>query len=468
MKTLKYLFVRLILILILPLPPSFPAMAYYNQTLDNGVDKFKYNLSGELVFKGNLYRSDACTFETVKKEFKGKANLKDYNVPIKKIEISGIELKQNINQGLYIEVDNLAGSKNKEYNISVHVSFWDYDSGMFGRQMTNDIYESKNKKLIQGLDIPEGADEAQINIVYYAKGSAFIVKFISHISGEKTKYKNPCEGRVLIDSKIRLNDWYGNVWIRPNCEEDDAYEFLYVETVIYEDDRIKTDEESCAILGLEDMSTYVLKPNSTIIIHTEDANISKWEMLKGVMLTNIKKMAEGKSLEVEMTQCVAGGEGTIFVTSETSKGSRVYLLVGKASVKNKKTGKKIQLKPGQVVTMKNETSKVQKFNVEALAKSFGVPQDELKNHYTNKKAPKYNVKDICKPNKSGNKKNGDKNNGNKLSGHEITIVGTKTGRNGETIFICQDSDDEYDTPIEMPESFLLPAIHHAGLPDEIA
>ena len=62
----------------------------------------------------------------------------------------------------------------------------------------------------------------------------------------------------------------------------------------------------------------------------------------------------------------------------------------------------------------------------------------------------------------------DKNNGNKLSGHEITIVGTKTGRNGETIFICQDSDDEYDTPIEMPESFLLPAIHHAGLPDEIA
>lgn len=62
----------------------------------------------------------------------------------------------------------------------------------------------------------------------------------------------------------------------------------------------------------------------------------------------------------------------------------------------------------------------------------------------------------------------DKDNGNKLAGHEITIVGTKTDKNGETIFICQDSDDEYDTPIEMPESFLLPAIHHAGLPEEIA
>ncbi|MCQ2743770.1 MAG: hypothetical protein MJ230_03110 [bacterium] len=62
----------------------------------------------------------------------------------------------------------------------------------------------------------------------------------------------------------------------------------------------------------------------------------------------------------------------------------------------------------------------------------------------------------------------DPDNDNRLSGHEITIVGTKTNAKGETIFICQDSDDDVDKPIEMPESFLLPAIHHAGLPDEIA
>lgn len=62
----------------------------------------------------------------------------------------------------------------------------------------------------------------------------------------------------------------------------------------------------------------------------------------------------------------------------------------------------------------------------------------------------------------------DPENDDKLAGHEITIVGTKTAMNGETIFICQDSDDEYDKPIEMPESFLLPKIHHAGLPEEIA
>lgn len=62
----------------------------------------------------------------------------------------------------------------------------------------------------------------------------------------------------------------------------------------------------------------------------------------------------------------------------------------------------------------------------------------------------------------------DPQNDGKLAGHEITIVGYKIKPNGEGVFICQDSDDDKATPIEMTESFLLPKIHHAGLPDEIA
>lgn len=62
----------------------------------------------------------------------------------------------------------------------------------------------------------------------------------------------------------------------------------------------------------------------------------------------------------------------------------------------------------------------------------------------------------------------DPENDGKLAGHEITIVGYKTAPNGEGIFICQDSDDDISKPIEMSESFLLPKIHHAGLPEEVA
>lgn len=62
----------------------------------------------------------------------------------------------------------------------------------------------------------------------------------------------------------------------------------------------------------------------------------------------------------------------------------------------------------------------------------------------------------------------DPENDNKLAGHEITIVGYKVRPNGEGVFICQDSDDDISAPIEMSENFLLPKIHHAGLPDSIA
>ena len=62
----------------------------------------------------------------------------------------------------------------------------------------------------------------------------------------------------------------------------------------------------------------------------------------------------------------------------------------------------------------------------------------------------------------------DPENDNRLAGHEITIVGYKSNEKGEGIFICQDSDDDIAAPIEMSEKYLLPKIHHAGLPDEIA
>lgn len=62
----------------------------------------------------------------------------------------------------------------------------------------------------------------------------------------------------------------------------------------------------------------------------------------------------------------------------------------------------------------------------------------------------------------------DPTNDNKLAGHEITIVSYKKKPDGELVFICQDSDDDKAEPIEMSEKELLPKIHHAGIPEEIA
>ena len=54
-----------------------------------------------------------------------------------------------------------------------------------------------------------------------------------------------------------------------------------------------------------------------------------------------------------------------------------------------------------------------------------------------------------------------------VNGHEITIIGTKVGKDGKTIFICNDTDDNLSKSIEYTEDYLLPKIHHAALPKEV-
>jgi hypothetical protein len=157
-----------------------------------------------------------------------------------------------------------------------------------------------------------------------------------------------------------------------------------LDDVVYENDRIKTEEESGAILGLEDMSTYVIKPESVLIIHTEEGNESKFEMLIGSMWTNIKKMAAGKSLEVEMSQCVCGINGTIVAFEERGGKSNIYLFAGAVTVTSKKGSNRVRLTPGQTSSVgSNGKVAVQEFDIEKGAKKFGISMDDIRNHYSN-------------------------------------------------------------------------------------
>lgn len=59
------------------------------------------------------------------------------------------------------------------------------------------------------------------------------------------------------------------------------------------------------------------------------------------------------------------------------------------------------------------------------------------------------------------------NNNTIINGHEITVIGTRTDKNGKMIFICNDTDDNVSKPIEYSEDYLLPKIHHAALPQSV-
>lgn len=52
-------------------------------------------------------------------------------------------------------------------------------------------------------------------------------------------------------------------------------------------------------------------------------------------------------------------------------------------------------------------------------------------------------------------------------GHEITIIGTEQAKNGQLVFIYNDTDDLYAGPQKMAASELIPKIHHAGISNKV-
>jgi len=263
------------------------------------------------------------------------------------------------------------------------------------------------------LQVPEGTEEVSASITFKARRSnrtvpggysgkdliCFVSWFVragaptTIVPGPSTTqpvddcncdYIKDDKGYNLIDSHIRFNDFYGQVMYRPNWKDDDEYEFADIDAVLYECYRIKTWEDSEAILGLEDMSTYTIKEESIVVIRTEEDKTTRFEMIVGALWGNVKKMIRGESIKCEMSQCVAGISGTIVAYEEKNGVSSVYLFAGKVDVTSKKTKKKQVLQPGQTTSVgKDGKIVVKKFNIEQGAKKFGIPMSEIRNHYSN-------------------------------------------------------------------------------------
>lgn len=172
---------------------------------------------------------------------------------------------------------------------------------------------------------------------------------------------SPCYGRDGVDSGIKFSDLYGEVSVRPNAEDDEAYEFAELDMTLFVDDRIRTKEESGAILSMADMSTFVIKPESIVILNTASGKENKIELLAGNIWVNVKKMVSDGTMEVEMSQAVAGIKGTN-ITCSTSRGEdRIQVLRGQAEVMIKETKEKIDVKEGEELVVKagGKTEKVE-------------------------------------------------------------------------------------------------------------
>jgi hypothetical protein len=165
---------------------------------------------------------------------------------------------------------------------------------------------------------------------------------------------------------VRFGDLHGEVNVRPNSEDDDAYIFAELKTPLKHDDRIKTLPKSGAILSFSDMSTFVMKEDSVIVLDIANEKNTKIGLVAGNIWVNLKKMVADGSMEIEMSQAVAGLKGTNITCSTRGGEDRIQVLRGIASVLIKQTQQRIEVKEGEELIVKSG-GKTEKIEIDVAA-----------------------------------------------------------------------------------------------------
>jgi hypothetical protein len=172
-------------------------------------------------------------------------------------------------------------------------------------------------------------------------------------------------------SGVRFGDLHGEVNVRPNSEDDDAYVFAELTTPLRHDDRIRTSPRSGAILSFSDMTTFVMKEETIIVLDVVSERESKIGLFAGNVWVNLKKMVADGSLEIEMSQAVAGIKGTNITCSSDGTEDRIQVLRGMAEVMIKETKEIIELLEGEeIIIKKGAKPEKQQINVEEVQKKW--------------------------------------------------------------------------------------------------
>jgi hypothetical protein len=134
---------------------------------------------------------------------------------------------------------------------------------------------------------------------------------------------------------------------------------------------VRTSEDSSAIIGFGDLSTFELKPESTILITTPPATDSKIKLVLGNIWINVKKMAKNGTMEVDMSQAVAGIKATTLVLHEDGKNSTLKVIDGTVAFTSKADKKTTLIATGETIAANKSGSQVkQTFDVAAETKSW--------------------------------------------------------------------------------------------------
>ena len=154
------------------------------------------------------------------------------------------------------------------------------------------------------------------------------------------------------DSGARFSDLSGEIDVRPQANEED-WKIAKLEMVLNVDDHVKTAEKSTAIISFADMTTFVMKPQSEIILSSSAAKDTQVKLLSGNLWVNVKKMMKDGSMDIEMSQAVAGIKGTnITCGSPNRDEDHIQVLRGLADVLIKESQQRILVSEGEELVVK--------------------------------------------------------------------------------------------------------------------
>jgi len=280
--------------------------------------------------------------------------------------------------------------------VTWHTEGWSKttESGSFQGQVVNDYVvltffckkssgESYNKNA-SGKEERKTKDKCSYSFHKVAFRVAPVVKLSNN--EEKTEenteyldYGDPAfdevdyEGKVfskpkrLIDSGARFAGLTGQVDIVFNGKRRPAKmgDVIPVSAVII------TEEDSSAIISFIDMSTFVVKPETNIIVSAPPEKDSKLKLVAGKIWANVKKMAKDGTMEIETNQAVSGIKGTTFVCEEKNGRSALKVIEGIVDFKSKTNGNTVKANTGEMVeATTNGLSEIAKFDIAEESESW--------------------------------------------------------------------------------------------------
>lgn len=166
----------------------------------------------------------------------------------------------------------------------------------------------------------------------------------------------------LVDSGVRFAGLSGQVEVRHDYDED-AWDFAGMGQVLYCEDHIRTGPRSSAILSFKDLSTFVIGPDTEIVLATPPEKESKLQLVAGNLWANIKKMAKDGTMEITMNQAVSGIKGTTFVCEDNGVTSTLKVIDGTVEFTDT-IGNQVTVKKGEKVSAaQGGMSAVEEFDI---------------------------------------------------------------------------------------------------------